>query len=74
MHAICPHAISNPEGVNVILIPKSDSCKIDMQLCRIVSDISLLLTSSSFPWPDTERFFASSMEEAKVRRRKWSKA
>ena len=44
-----PLAAVKPQGKNVTLIPMSCSCKIGMQLCLKVSDISTLLNSPSSP-------------------------
>ena len=58
---------SNPVGVNGTVIPISDSCKTDMQLCHIVSDISTLLNGPNSPWPDTEKLYPSAVAAAQVR-------
>ena len=50
------------------VIPISDSCETDMQLCRIVSEIgTLLINGPNSLWPDTERLFPSAVAAAQVR-------
>ena len=47
----------------------SDSCDIDIKLCRIVSDLSTLLNVPSSPKLDTERLFPLSGESVPSRTR-----
>ena len=42
------------------------SCEMDLQLYRIVSDISTLLNGSNSPWQGTERLFPSAVQAAQV--------